>query len=126
MYQYRFSLVRVIDGDTLVVDIDLGFYVTVRQTVRLVGINTPELHATDPMVRCEAQKAKEFVELWFQQQNESKMDLTLRSEKPISTDKYGRWLARVTASPKGSPLIEAAVLNNDLLHAELAVEYNPR
>jgi endonuclease YncB( thermonuclease family) len=36
------NVVRVIDGDTVVTDVDLGFYVTVRMSCRLTGINANE------------------------------------------------------------------------------------
>jgi len=36
------TVVRVIDGDTFLCDVDLGFYVTVRMSCRLAGINAPE------------------------------------------------------------------------------------
>jgi len=43
MYTYKISLVRVIDGDTIVVNIDLGFKVVLhKQYIRLHGIDTPE------------------------------------------------------------------------------------
>ena len=43
MYEYRCILRRVVDGDTIDVDIDLGFKVWLRkERVRLYGINTPE------------------------------------------------------------------------------------
>ena len=43
MYEYNCELVRIIDGDTIVVSIDLGFKVWLRkETVRLMGINCPE------------------------------------------------------------------------------------
>ena len=43
MYQYKAVLVRVIDGDTIDVDIDLGFDVWLKkQRVRLAGIDAPE------------------------------------------------------------------------------------
>ncbi len=44
-YAYRAAVVRVIDGDTVILDLDLGFYVTVRMSCRLLGINAIELHA---------------------------------------------------------------------------------
>ncbi len=41
---YRADVVRVIDGDTLVLDIDLGFSIVMRrQRIRLFGINAPEM-----------------------------------------------------------------------------------
>ena len=43
-YRYKAKLGRVVDGDTMDVVIDLGFYVTMRERVRLKGINTPEIY----------------------------------------------------------------------------------
>lgn len=43
-YRYRASLIRVIDGDTYVLDVDLGFTVHAHVTVRLRGLDTPERH----------------------------------------------------------------------------------
>ena len=43
MYEYKCKIRKVVDGDTVDVDIDLGFGVWLRkQRVRLVGIDTPE------------------------------------------------------------------------------------
>ena len=47
MYTYKAKLERVVDGDTLDASIDLGFDVTVRKRIRLVGINTPESRTRD-------------------------------------------------------------------------------
>ena len=48
MYDYMATLVRVIDGDTVDCDIDLGFGVWLKnQRVRLYGINTPETRTKD-------------------------------------------------------------------------------
>jgi micrococcal nuclease len=43
MYDYRAKIVKVVDGDTVDVDIDLGFGVWLQdERVRLVGVDTPE------------------------------------------------------------------------------------
>lgn len=42
-YHYDCKIVRVVDGDTVELDIDLGFNVTIRETCRLRGINAPEM-----------------------------------------------------------------------------------
>jgi len=42
LYQYKGTIRRVIDGDTLEVDVALGFYITKTIRVRLRGINAPE------------------------------------------------------------------------------------
>lgn len=41
-YVRAVTVVRVIDGDTVIVDVDLGFYVSVRMSCRLAGINAAE------------------------------------------------------------------------------------
>ena len=44
MYQYRAKIVKIIDGDTVDVDIDLGFSVILsKQRIRLYGIDTPKI-----------------------------------------------------------------------------------
>lgn len=55
------QVVRVIDGDTVVVDVDLGFYVSVRMSCRLVGINAVEL--TEPRGR----EARDYLALLLSQ-----------------------------------------------------------
>ena len=43
-YLYKAFVTDVYDGDTITVDIDLGFWTTLhKQKIRLYGINTPEL-----------------------------------------------------------------------------------
>ena len=48
MYDYRCKIIKIIDGDTVDVDIDLGFNVILeKQRVRLMGIDTPESRTRD-------------------------------------------------------------------------------
>ena len=48
MYEYRCKILRVIDGDTVDVDIDLGFGVwMLKERVRLFGFDTPESRTRD-------------------------------------------------------------------------------
>lgn len=44
-WRFLATVVRVIDGDTVIVDMDLGFYVRVRLSCRLAGVNAIELAA---------------------------------------------------------------------------------
>lgn len=46
MYEYRCSVLRVVDGDTVEVQIDLGFDMSFKSMVRLKGINAPEMTGT--------------------------------------------------------------------------------
>lgn len=48
MYEYKAKVVRVVDGDTIDVDLDLGFSVVMAKTrIRLYGIDTPEKRTRD-------------------------------------------------------------------------------
>lgn len=50
MYEYRATVLKVIDGDTVDVDIDLGFGIWLRnERVRIMGIDTPESRTSDPV-----------------------------------------------------------------------------
>ena len=85
-YVYAARCVQVIDGDTLDLDIDLGFFVTLRQRVRLRGIDTPELRGKD---KDRAVAARTEVTIWT-----DGVELLIRTE-PDEADKYGRLLAEI-------------------------------
>ena len=62
MYEYRAKIRRVVDGDTVDVDIDLGFGVWLKkQRVRLYGIDTPESRTRDLDEKKFGLMAKEFL-----------------------------------------------------------------
>jgi len=63
MYEYRCVIRRIVDGDTVDVDIDLGFEVWVmNQRVRLVGIDAPETRTRDLEEKEQGLASKAFVE----------------------------------------------------------------
>ena len=47
MYEYKIKLDRVIDGDTIDAEIDLGFDIRTKKRIRFLGINTPESRTRD-------------------------------------------------------------------------------
>lgn len=47
MYEYRCEVIRVLDGDTIWANVDLGFDIHVKDTIRLAHINAPELSTTE-------------------------------------------------------------------------------
>lgn len=60
MYEYRAKLVKVVDGDTVDVDIDLGFGVWLKdERVRIMGIDTPESRTSDKVEKVFGLAAKE-------------------------------------------------------------------
>ena len=62
MHQYRCQILRVVDGDTVDIDIDLGFGVWMRkQRVRLYGVDTPESRTRDLEEKKFGMMAKKYV-----------------------------------------------------------------
>lgn len=62
MHEYRCKVVKIIDGDTVDVDIDLGFGVWMRkQRIRMYGIDTPESRTRDLEEKKYGLAAKEFL-----------------------------------------------------------------
>ncbi|MBM9578641.1 thermonuclease family protein, partial [Leptospira sp. 201903070] len=58
LYHYLGYLERIIDCDTLLVQIDLGFGITLRERIRLLGVNAPELLTPDGEVALKSLKKK--------------------------------------------------------------------
>ena len=62
MYEYRCKILRVVDGDTVDVDIDLGFGVWLhKERIRLYGIDTPESRTRDLEEKKYGNAAKKFL-----------------------------------------------------------------
>ena len=60
MFEYRVNIRRVVDGDTVDVDIDLGFGVTLTdERVRIMGIDTPESRTRDKVEKVFGKAAKQ-------------------------------------------------------------------
>lgn len=107
MYEYRATVVRWIDGDTCEVSLDLGFDVSLRQTLRLLRVNTPELRGATYE---QGFAAKRFVE----QCCPAGSTIIVRTQKDRQ-EKYGRYLAEVVYGPANRNL------NDELLTKGLAV-----
>jgi len=89
MYEYRVKkLTGVVDGDTIDVEIDLGFNVSYAQRVRLAGIDTPESRTTDKAEKVLGLESKEYLKLKLK---DAKL-IVIKTEKPDSSEKYGRIL----------------------------------
>lgn len=85
MYDYKAKVLRVIDGDTIEVEIDLGFNLYYNTKVRLAEVNTPERGQPD------YDKAKEFVVNFCK----NCKDIVYLKTAKTGDDKYGRYLAYV-------------------------------
>ena len=89
MYEYSATLVKIIDGDTVDVVIDLGFNTTKKERVRLLGIDTPESATKDLVEKKLGIEAKEYITQWFAQNTPFRLQTT-------KDDKYGRILGVFT------------------------------
>jgi endonuclease YncB( thermonuclease family) len=129
IYHRRFTLDRVIDGDTVVGTVDNGYYTTIKQTFRLHGINTPEMNSPDPAVRDKARAARDFLCLALGFPGDATA-LIIRTYKNPA-DKYGRFLAEIWTTPvqpkdsKGLILADEKSVNRLMVEAGHAVEYLP-
>ena len=106
MYVYAARLVKVVDGDTVDLDVDMGFDVHIQQRIRLAGINCPE-HGT-----ADGDAATAYTRAWLEQHGPN---LTLRTIKD-KHEKFGRLLGVITVGP--------STLNGDLLTSGHAVSYD--
>lgn len=80
VYEYTAKLVRVIDGDTVVLDVDFGFHMRGLLTFRLYGINTPERGET----------GWASATAYLTERLDRTTDLRIRTHKGQT---FGRWLA---------------------------------
>lgn len=105
MYEYQAKIVRVVDGDTVDVLVDLGFHISIEMKLRLYGINTPELKE-------EAGKtARDY--LFNRLYNKT---VTIKTYKDRQ-EKYGRYLSTV--------LLDGENINEDLVDKGYAKRYLP-
>jgi micrococcal nuclease len=89
MYEYHVKKVlKIVDGDTIDVDIDLGFNVSFTQRVRLAGIDTPESRTTDLKEKALGLESKEYLKNLL----DTAQEIVIQTEKPDSSEKYGRIL----------------------------------
>ena len=94
LYNYRAFVTGVYDGDSITVDIDLGFNNWMKnQKVRLYGINTPELRGEERQDGLIARdRLRELI---------LDKEIIIKSYKD-KAGKYGRWLATVFHKQDGS------------------------
>ena len=104
-FKYRVSsLEKVVDGDTIDVNIDLGFDVCTKQRVRLLGIDTPESRTRDPEEKKFGLLSKKKLKEWCLKAVASEKDdieIELRCPEADSRGKFGRVLAEIWVSENG-------------------------
>ena len=112
MYQYRARVNRVIDGDSVVLDIDLGFNMWMNnQNIRIYGIDTPECRTRDLDEKARGFLAKEHVQNLLPVGEEVVID-TYKDKG----GKFGRILGKIIT-------VEGINVGQSLLAINLAVPY---
>ena len=87
MYEYRATVTKVYDGDTVTVDIDVGFGITIRkQKLRLLGVAAPEVRGPE---KEEGKKSRDVLRKLILGK---KIIIKTKKDKK---GKYGRWLAEI-------------------------------
>lgn len=121
MYEYKCDVLKVIDGDTVDVDIDLGFGVVLKdERVRIVGIDTPESRTSDKVEDIFGEAAKARVKELM-----SNEDIILKTQVSKSGEdmkgKFGRILGDfIIEEYEGQPRL----LTEILLEEGHAVKYH--
>ena len=91
MYEYRCKVKRVIDGDTVDIDIDLGFGVWLKgERVRLYGIDTPESRTRDKVEKIYGLEAKKYVQKFLDDKW-----IMLKTKEYDAKGKFGRILGEL-------------------------------
>jgi micrococcal nuclease len=100
-YIYRIKSVgRVVDGDTIDADIDLGFDISLTKRIRLAGVDTPESRTTDKAEKELGLDAKN----WLKHRLEEAKVIIIRTQLPDSTEKYGRIIGQLYINGEDVPL----------------------
>jgi micrococcal nuclease len=119
-YEYNATVTEVVDGDTIVIDIDLGFDVMfTKQKVRLLGVDTPESRTSDKVEKVFGVASKDFVKKFVAG---CKNNVIIRTHISEGTDdsgreKFGRLLGEIV-NPDTKE-----VLNEQLINKNYAVRY---
>jgi len=119
MYEYNVTVTKVVDGDTVDVDIDLGFGMTYKkQRVRLMGIDTPESRTRDKVEKLFGKASKKHLKSLI----ESAEVLTLVSH---DKGKFGRILGELFVYHNyGHPVHQVEYsINQQMIDDHHAVDY---
>jgi len=106
MYQYRALVTKVYDGDTITVDIDLGFGTWQKgQKIRLYGIDTPEVRGTE---RAAGLVARDWL-------RKAILDtvIVIKTHKD-KKGKFGRWLGDIYLNQHDDKSLNAIMVEQGL------------
>ncbi len=111
MHEYKARITKIVDGDTIKCDIDLGFSMFLsNQTIRLYGVDTPESRTSDKEEKYYGNLSKQFLNDYCPKGTW----IILRTHLD-KKGKFGRIL--------GELIVNDTNLNKALIEENLAVEY---
>ena len=114
-YIYRIKqIIKVVDGDTIDADIDLGFDISLSKRIRLAAVDTPESRTSDANEKKYGLESKE----WLKHKVESAKNILIKTELPDSTEKYGRIIGHLFVNDQESSL------NDQMITEGYAWEYS--
>jgi micrococcal nuclease len=117
MYDYKAKLIKVVDGDTVDAEIDLGFDVSVKKRIRLVGIDTPECRTRDLKEKALGLAAKDRVKAILAENPKFVLEST-------EIGKFGRVLGKIHVNHlDGTESLTQICLNDQLIKEKHAVAY---
>ena len=111
MYEYGCKVTRVVDGDTIDVDLDLGFDIIYKCRVRLYGIDTPESRTRNKDEKVRGKLAAKFLKDAIL----NGKNVILQTQLKDSKGKFGRVLASV--------VVDGININQQMVTNHLAVRY---
>lgn len=112
MYDYKAQVIKVVDGDTLHLDVDLGMDVHTRMTVRLNGLDAPEMSTPD------GRAARVHLAELLSTVGGPILGLEYRTVRVLTVkdrrEKYGRYLAVIYLwdAPVGEPSINQRMIDD--------------
>jgi len=101
MFEYYVKqVIKVVDGDTIDVVIDLGFDISFTSRVRLAGIDTPESRTKDLAEKVLGLESKKYLA----DRIKSAKNIVIKTEKINSSEKYGRILGWLYLDGEGTSI----------------------
>ena len=106
-YIYRIKqITKVVDGDTIDADIDLGFDISLTKRIRLAGVDTPESRTADANEKKYGLQSKE----WLKHKVENAEHILIKTELPDSTEKYGRIIGHLFVNDQENSLNDQMIV----------------
>jgi len=115
MYNYKATLMRVVDGDTIDAEIDLGFKIFIKERIRLMGIDTPESRTRNLAEKSWGKAASARLSELLAEAD-GKFTLVTKMQKK---GKFGRILGTIQVSTKDG-IVDA---NQVLMNENFAIPY---